>query len=364
MSYRARYIKYTLTFKFEAGTSRGVLTRKDTYFIIITDQGNSDLHGWGECAVLKGLSIDDIPGYEAYLQQVCEKIPQWLSREDKGQREEIIKYVTKLIGDSYPSIQFGVETALLDLLQGGNRIIFHNSFSAGTRGIPINGLIWMGAPDFMRQQIDEKLSQGYSCIKMKIGALDFDKECELLAYIRKLYPVEQITLRVDANGAFAASQVLEKLNHLSQYQLHFIEQPIRQGQWKIMADVCRRTPLPVALDEELIGIMAYEKKKELLQSIQPQYIILKPSLLGGFTHCREWISLAEESGIGWWITSALESNIGLNAISQFTASLHNPLPQGLGTGQLYTNNIASPLEISDGSLNYNPAKSWSIPLEK
>lgn len=358
MPYEASYRKQTLSFKFEAGTSRGVLTHKDTYYIVIADQRKPGIYGWGECSVLKGLSPDDIPTYEQHLQQVCKQIPEWLSQGLNGHTEESLKQLTELVGNEFPSIQFGVETAALDLLHGGKRIIFKNDFSSGKTGISINGLIWMGKPDFMRRQIDEKLAQGYTCLKMKIGAMDFDKECELLGYIRKKYPAEQITLRVDANGAFSAAEAQGKLKYLTQYELHSIEQPIRQGQWETMAALCRHTSVPVALDEELIGTMAYAEKNKLLYTIKPQYIILKPSLLGGFGHCREWIKIAENQGIGWWITSALESNVGLNAISQFTASFSSPLPQGLGTGQLYTNNITSPLEIKEGYLYYNPAEGW------
>ncbi|WP_317170122.1 o-succinylbenzoate synthase [Rhodocytophaga rosea] len=291
------------------------------------------------------------------MQKICQQLPEWLTQTSEWYTDEGIEKMIGLIGNTLPAIQFGVETALLDLRNGGKRIIFKNDFSAGKTGIPINGLIWMGKPEFMRQQIDEKLMQGYTCLKLKIGALDFDKECELLGYIRKQYPAEQITLRVDANGAFSTGDALEKLKILAQYDLHSIEQPIRQGQWSEMASLCRHTPLLIALDEELIGVI--DKKQELLQTIHPQFIILKPSLLGGFHHSLEWIKLAEKMNIGWWITSALESNIGLNAISQFTASLNNPLPQGLGTGQLYSNNITSPLEISKGYLHYNLARSWS-----
>lgn len=358
MSFEARYYKHRLDFTFDAGTSRGVLRHKDTYFITISNQRKPSVQGWGECAVLKGLSIDDIPEFESELQQICRTLPEWLEQTPEWHTGEGIRQIINRIGNSFPAIQFGVETALLDLHNGGKRIIFENNFSVGKNGILINGLIWMGKPEFMRRQIDEKLSQGYTCLKMKIGALDFEKECELLSYIRKQYPADQITLRVDANGAFAIEDAIGKLKTLSQYDLHSIEQPIRQGQPQILANLCKQTPLPIALDEELIGVMESDEKKELLQQIQPQFIILKPSLLGGFLHCREWIKLAEKVSIGWWITSALESNIGLNAIAQFTASLNNSLPQGLGTGQLYSNNIASPLEISNGYLHYNPEKIW------
>ncbi|MDO1448690.1 o-succinylbenzoate synthase [Rhodocytophaga aerolata] len=355
MFIKADYQKYTLHFKFEAGTSRGVLTQKDTYFVKIWNRDNPQVYGIGECSVLKGLSIDDKVDYESYLANICAELSDF---EFSG---DISVVLNELIGNQYPSIQFGIETALLDLLNGGNRIIYPSPFTDGKAGVPINGLIWMGAEDFMRHQIDLKLEQGYTCLKLKIGALDFAKECALLEYIRSRYSPEQVTLRVDANGAFSTEEALQKLDILSQFELHSIEQPIRQGQVKFMHRLCRQTPLPIALDEELIGVMTYKDKASLLDEITPQYIILKPSLLGGFQHSLEWIKLCEARQIGWWITSALESNIGLNAISQFTAVQQNTLPQGLGTGQLYTNNIDSPLEIASGKLYYTLDNRWKLP---
>lgn len=245
---------------------------------------------------------------------------------------------------------------MLDLFNGGKGIIFPHLFTQGKASIPVNGLIWMGEEEFMLRQIDEKLAQGFTCIKLKIGALDFDKECNILSYIRKQYSEQQITLRVDANGAFLANETLGKLKTLATFGIHSIEQPIKQGQRLAMAQLCKQTPIPVALDEELIGVHIYEEKEKLLKQIRPQFIILKPSLLGGFTHCREWINLADKLNIGWWITSALESNVGLIAISQFTATLNNSLPQGLGTGQLYSNNTDSPLFIKKGFMYYKVAR--------
>lgn len=352
MILKADYQKYILHFKFNAGTSRGILTQKDTFFIKIWDKAKPKLYGIGECSVLKGLSIDDREDYESYLAKVCATINNYYFT---GDDTEILDTI---IGNSYPSIQFGVEMALKDLQNGGKRIVYTSAFTESTIGIPINGLIWMGEEDFMRKQIDEKLEQGYTCLKVKIGAIDFAKECALLAYIRKNYSQEQITLRVDANGAFFANDALEKLEILSRFGLHSIEQPIKQGQRKKLRELCIQTPLPIALDEELIGIMDSKAKKLLLEEIKPQFIILKPSLLGGFRQSLEWIKLCEQLEIGWWITSALESNIGLNAISQFTATLQNSLPQGLGTGQLYTNNINSPLDIAEGKLYYDNSKTW------
>ncbi|MES2732009.1 MAG: o-succinylbenzoate synthase [Bacteroidota bacterium] len=357
MGLRAIYQKYSLQFKFEAGTSRGVLTEKDSYFLKIVDEKNPTVFGLGECSPLKGLSIDDIPSFEQNLNEICQAF--------SGIKADLFAWdiyslVQELVGNDFPSIQFGFETALLDWTHGGKRIIFDNPFVHGKQSLAINGLIWMGSEEWMQQQIDEKLRDGYQCIKMKIGAIDFEQECRLLQYIRQHYSASQVTLRVDANGAFAPTEAAEKLRFLAQFDLHSIEQPIRAGQVEEMAALCKQTSLPIALDEELIGVMERQKKIDLLEAIQPPFIILKPTLLGGFGHCQEWITLAEERAIGWWMTSALESNIGLNAISQFTAQYNNLLPQGLGTGQLYTNNIDSPLEINNGTLRYNPSKAWNL----
>jgi o-succinylbenzoate synthase len=247
--------------------------------------------------------------------------------------------------DNWPSIKFGVETALLDLENGGTGNYFNNAFTSGQKQIPINGLVWMGDPQFMQDQIEEKIEAGFSTIKMKIGAIDFDSEIKLLEGIRSNYSPEEITLRVDANGAFIPKEALNKLERLSELAIHSIEQPIKAGQWNEMAALCSSTPLPIALDEELIGI---NKASEKLETIQPQYIILKPSLHGGLSGAREWIEIAESNSIPWWITSALESNIGLKAICQFTAEFENDLPQGLGTGSLYTDNIESDLLVRSG----------------
>jgi O-succinylbenzoate synthase len=356
MSLRAIYQKHPLQFKFEAGTSRGVLTEKDSYFLKIFDEKNPGVFGLGECSPLKGLSIDDSPEFEVYLNEICDSFSEIKSDSFAW---DIYTLVRELIGNDFPAIQFGFETALLDWKHGGKRLIFDNPFVQGKQALQINGLVWMGHKEWMQQQIDEKLRDGYRCIKMKIGAIDFEQECSLLQHIRQHYPASQITLRVDANGAFSPEEAAEKLRFLAQYELHSIEQPIRAGQMAEMAALCKQNLLPIALDEELIGVMERQQKIDLLEAIHPPFIILKPTLLGGFGHCQEWISLAEQRGIGWWMTSALESNIGLNAISQFTAQYNNPLPQGLGTGQLFTNNIDSPLEIKTGTLRYNTKKAFS-----
>jgi o-succinylbenzoate synthase len=357
MSLKAVFSKHTLNFKFEAGTSRGVLTQKDSYFIKIFDTENPSVFGLGECAPLKGLSIDDRPDFELQLLSICEYF-NTIELEVFSWNLNII--LDQVLDKSFPSIVFGFETAMLDLLNGGKRIIFNNAFHQAQRNININGLIWMGDKDFMLRQIDEKLASGYNTIKMKVGAIDFEKECQLLAYIRQHFSKNEITLRVDANGAFGVTEALEKLKKLAEYDLHSIEQPIRHGNTDAMAELCQTTPIPIALDEELIGMIEYPDKYKLLKKIMPQFIILKPSLVGGFQQCREWIENANRLKIGWWMTSALESNVGLNAITQFTAEFSNPLPQGLGTGQLYHNNIPSPLSIDKGQILYRPDSQWDL----
>ncbi|WP_266364481.1 o-succinylbenzoate synthase [Tellurirhabdus rosea] len=357
MSLKADFIKHTLNFKFEAGTSRGVLTEKETYFVRIRNHESPLVYGLGECGPLKGLSIDDRPDFEEQLSEVCELFN---SLDLQLFTWNIPIILSQLISNEFPAIQFGFETAMFDYIHGGRRVIVENDFSKGSKTIPINGLVWMGSREAMLRQLEEKLGGGYTTIKLKIGAIDFEQECDLLAYVRSRFSPEQVTLRVDANGAFHPEEADEKLARLAGFGIHSIEQPIRAGQHELMADLCRRSPVPVALDEDLIGHMEYVDKFRLLKKIHPQFIVLKPTLLGGMRHCDEWIEIANRLGIGWWITSALESNIGLNAIAQYTAGFKNPLPQGLGTGQLYHNNIDSPLTIANGYLHYDSQKDWKL----
>lgn len=341
---QANYQKYTLRFTFEAGTSRGVLREKDTYFVRIWDESTPQIVGIGEANVLKGLSIDDTADFEEHLKQILLKFThQTLQKEDVHH---------------FPALAFALETAQKDWQNGGNRIIYHTSFVEGKHQIPINGLIWMGKPEFMLAQIKEKVEKGFQCLKMKIGALDFEQEIEILKYIRREFAEKDLVLRVDANGAFTSQEALEKLYQLSDFQIHSIEQPIAPKQWTALQELCERSPIPIALDEELIGITLKNDKENLLKTIKPTYIILKPALLGGFAACEEWIQIAQSLGVQWWVTSALESNIGLNAIAQWTSSLPYQGHQGLGTGQLYHNNIQSPLQIDAGFLCYSPQKSW------
>lgn len=339
---KASYFKHTLKFKRPSGTSRGVLKTKESWFIKIETE---DKFGIGECGHLKGLSIDRVDDYEDTLKWVCEHIHLGLE-----------KLYSEL--NDFPSIQFGLEMAFESFSSADPYLLFPSKFTDGKQGMKINGLIWMGEKSYMKSQIQEKIQQGFSCIKLKIGAIDFESELELLKHIRSEFSATDIELRVDANGAFAPDDALDKLNRLSEFNLHSIEQPIAQGHWLDMAELCDKTPLPIALDEELIGLKDVTIKQKALLTIQPQFIILKPSLIGGFQGAREWITLANESNIDWWMTSALESNIGLNAIAQFTFIQNNSMPQGLGTGGLYTNNIESPLEIEGEKIMYNPNLKW------
>jgi o-succinylbenzoate synthase len=341
---KVTYKKYILNFKSPSGTSRGIMSEKETWFIILEDQGKL---GIGECGLLRGLSIDDRPDYEEKLQWVCQNI-------HLGQEQLWDALI------AFPSVQFGIEMAFLSLQSKTPFELFPSAFTRGNKDIRINGLVWMGNEAFMKTQIEEKLNQGFTCIKLKIGAIDFEKELELLRYIRQHFDANTIEIRVDANGAFNSQEALEKLNQLAVFELHSIEQPIPRNNCDFMADLCKKTPIPIALDEELIGVFEASEKAALLKKIQPQYIILKPSLVGGYKGTLEWISIANSLNIDWWITSALESNIGLNAITQFTFTLQNPLPQGLGTGGLYTNNFDCPLEIDSGHIQYNTTKNWDI----
>lgn len=327
---KLRFEKKTFHFKRASGTSRGVLTEKHAWFLEIWNEDQPDIIGIGECSIIPGLSPDFVSFdlYESKLKEL--------------QKDHNTDLTT------WPSIQFGLECALLDLKNGGKRIYFDNPFARGERKLPINGLVWMGDEAFMREQIEQKLADGFSTIKMKIGAIDFETEIALLRSIRERYSKDQITLRVDANGAFSPEEALDKLNILAELDIHSIEQPTQPRQWAEMSSLCEESPVPIALDEELIGIHSREAKIDLLETIQPQYIILKPSLHGGITGTQEWIALAEERSIPWWMTSALESNVGLDAICQLTAEYNNALPQGLGTGSLYTNNVEGDLTVENG----------------
>ncbi|KIO52468.1 o-succinylbenzoate synthase [Flavobacterium hibernum] len=340
---KATYHRYMLEFKRPSGTSRGIMTEKETWFIVLEENGKK---GIGECGILRGLSADDRDDYEEKLKWTCENI----HLGEKKLWEALLEF---------PSIQFGVEMAFLSLKSKNPYLLFPSDFTNNTKSIVINGLVWMGESSFMKEQIEEKLEAGFNCIKLKIGAIDFNKELDLLKFIRSHFSADQIEIRVDANGAFAVDEALDKLQQLNKFQLHSIEQPIKKGNIQAMAALCQATPFPIALDEELIGVFSFEEKEKLLQEIKPQYIILKPSFVGGFRGTQEWITLADKYNIGWWITSALESNIGLNAIAQWTFLQNSKMPQGLGTGALYTNNFDCPLEVKEGKLWYNKSTKWN-----
>lgn len=333
MSYKVSFEKKTFVFKRPSGTSRGILTEKHAWFLNVIETNNPEVSGIGECSIIPGLSPDfeSFETYETKLEQFC----------SDPENEDL---------SAWPSIKFGWESALLDLKSGGKRFYFDNPFSRGETSLPINGLIWMGDERFMQEQIEEKLAAGFTTIKMKIGAIDFDTELKLLRSIRDRYAKDEITLRVDANGAFSPEEAPKKLSALHRLEIHSIEQPIKAGQWDAMKNLCRSSELPIALDEELIGIHSMEAKELLLDRIRPQFIILKPSLHGGISGTQEWISLAEERSIPWWMTSALESNIGLEVICQLAGNYQNDLPQGLGTGSLYVANEPSDLVVQGGKI--------------
>ncbi|MBN1549018.1 MAG: o-succinylbenzoate synthase [Syntrophaceae bacterium] len=347
MMLKANFLKYTLKFKNPAGTSRGVYTLRDSWFVFIREESSKDLWGVGECAPLPGLSPELDANFEPKLDEFCGDIDHYADWINDG-----------LYG--YSSIRMGLETALADLRSGGQRLLYPSYFTEGAKGIPINGLIWMGETDFMRLQIQEKLKMGFRCIKLKIGALNFDSELALIREIRRNFSPDKVQIRLDANGAFGSDQAKSVLSNLAHLGIHSIEQPIMAGQWQEMAELCLTSPIPIALDEELIGIEDQREKERLIREIRPAYLILKPTLHGSFSGCRDWIDLAEASGIRWWVTSALESNVGLNAIAQWTATLENPLPQGLGTGQLYENNFPSPLYIDQDQLHWCPGASFDL----
>ena len=336
--YTIKIVPRRLHFKQPAGTSRGSYTTRDVWYLHLTSDKYPDRVGIGECAPLPKLSCDDMQGYESVLAHICNEVT-----EHGGFSVESLR--------DYPSILFGLETAFRHLERGCFEL-WDTPFSRGEVGIPINGLIWMGDYKKMLEQIEAKMAVGFRCIKLKIGAINFEEELALLRFIRSHFSAKEVELRVDANGAFAPADAMEKLKRLAELDLHSIEQPIRAGQWEDMARLTAETPLPIALDEELIGINIPERKQCLLDSVHPQYIILKPSLHGGMAGGNEWIREAEKRNIGWWITSALESNIGLNAIAHWCATFNNPLPQGLGTGALFTNNVDMPLEVRKDSLWY------------
>jgi O-succinylbenzoate synthase len=352
MRLKATYTKKTFRFNFDARTSRGQMKDKTSWFIKVWDERDQNVVGIGECGPLPGLSIDHRPDFEEKLSTALDRL-EHVTSTDIGRIQ-----LTEMVPQAFPSITFALETALRDLAHGGKRKIFDNQFIKGLR-IPINGLVWMGNFDFMLQQVEEKILKGFTCIKLKVGGIDFDLECELLARIRRKFSRDHVTLRLDANGAFTAQNALQRLHVLSQFGIHSIEQPLK-ARFPLTKELCSESPIPIALDEELIELHTRESKEEMLDRLKPQFIVIKPSLHGGLSGADEWIQLAGNRSIGWWITSALESNIGLNAICQFTANYPISMHQGLGTGMIYERNIPSPLRVDDGSIFLDNQLKWDV----
>lgn len=350
------YQRRALQFNFPARTSRGALTEHVAYYLRLADASQPTLAGWGEAAPLAGLSPEYGPEFEGLVRDFCQRFNQ------ASHTVLTASEAAALVPAELPSLRFALESALLDLYNGGQHQLYTNAFSQGRAGLPINGLVWMGDAAFMREQIRQKLAAGYACLKVKIGSIDWATELALLSEIRAEASPSQLMLRVDANGAFAPAEAPARLAQLAEFAIHSIEQPIAAGQWGTLAQLCRESPVPVVLDEELIGLTDPARQAELLDTVRPPYLVLKPTLLGGHAATHRWIALAEARGIGWWITSALESNIGLNAVAQLTGEYQvGDFAQGLGTGQLYHNNLAAPLSIRAGALHYDPAGTWEQP---
>lgn len=359
MALRTAFIKQVFHFNFQARTSRGAMRERTSWVLKVWDEKEPEVFGLGECAPLPGLSIDGVPDYEERLKAILQDLEKLSINNGQLTMDNFQGWIDKMVSPQYSSIIFGLETALLDLLNGGRRVIFQNDFQTG-RKLPINGLIWMADMDLMLQQIAIKIQDGYRCIKMKVGGLNFEKECDILHYVRKKYFREDIIIRLDANGAFKLDDCLYKLKELSKFKIHSIEQPIKPGQLEALREISENSPIPIALDEELIGVHETNIRQKLLETSKVPYLILKPSLHGGLQSCKEWIALAEQMSKGWWITSALESNIGLNAICQLTAEYPVSIPQGLGTGQLYDDNIESPLVVKNGEISLNTKTDWNL----
>ncbi|CAN5744398.1 o-succinylbenzoate synthase [soil metagenome] len=338
---------YSLQFKRPAATSRGFLQTKAVVFLRATDTVRPDIVGWGECGPLPGLSVDDRPDFLAQVTHVCALL-------NRGQPVEAIDL------SALPSLVFGLETAQRDLSTGGQQRLFDTPFSRGETSLATHGLIWMDTPANVLQQIEHKLAQGFRVIKLKVGALSLADECAILATIRQRYPADEVTLRLDANGAFTPENALENLQRLAEFDIHFLEQPIRAGQHQAMAAICAASPIPIALDEELIGVSQSAARRALLETIRPQHLIVKPALLGGLAISEQWIRLAESLDSAWWINSMLESNVGLNALCQWTSTLDNQRIHGLGTGQLFTNNIPAPLRLDGPLLSIDPTSQWDL----
>ncbi len=344
---RARWIERTLIPKFELGTSKGAIAARTVWYLIAWDSERPEIQGIGEAALFPGHSKEYPADVKVKLIELCERTDDWSQR-----------LATDLV--DVPSVRFAVEQCLRDLDAGGTKTLFPSDFTLGRKAIPINGLVWMGDKATMKQRIREQIDGGYTTVKMKIGAIGLEDELQLLRAVRSEFNADDLTLRVDANGAFTAQQAPQVLQRLADLGVHSIEQPMAAGLYEVMADLCASTPIPIALDEDLIGLNTHDAKVDLLENVKPQYIVIKPSLVGGWAATQEWIDLAKAHRIGWWITSALESSIGLNAIAQYTATLNVTMAQGLGTGKVYANNVPSPLLAERGLLTYRPEESWDL----
>ncbi|HMQ75499.1 MAG TPA: o-succinylbenzoate synthase [Flavobacteriales bacterium] len=344
---RARWIERTLEPRFELGTSKGTISARTVWYLIAWHRDRPEVMGIGEAALFHGHSKEFPADVRTKLLELCMETGDWTKRLN----DDLV---------DVPSVRFAVEQCLKDLEAGGTKTLFPSAFTLGRQAIPINGLVWMGDKATMKQRIREQLDGGFTTVKMKIGAIGIDDELELLKAVRAEYGPDDIILRVDANGAFTALQAPDVLKRLADLQVHSIEQPVPPGQYEVMAELCADTPIPIALDEDLIGHNTPDAKVDLLDTVRPQFIVIKPSLVGGWAATQEWIDRAKARGIGWWITSALESSVGLNAIAQYTATLNPSLAQGLGTGQVYANNIPSPLLAERGLLRYRPEVEWDL----
>jgi o-succinylbenzoate synthase len=331
-----------LDFIAPARTSRDVLLSKPSFFIRLIDTA-SDRMGWGEVSLIPGLSVDTENDVGHALEALVGTHP--LDRLEQG------------LYSLQQSVRFGVETALHSMKAQHPFMPFDSAFARGEQGIHINGLIWMGTEKDMLTQMHARAREGFRVLKMKVGAGDFSHELALLKTIRSEFPADRFELRLDANGAFSTDEALHKLDALAGFSIHSIEQPIAHGQHQALKTVCEKSSIPIALDEELIHLAP---SREFLEFIKPQYLILKPGLIGGFKVADQWVQYAEELGIGWWATSALESNIGLNAIAQWCSTKPLRMPQGLGTGRLFLNNIDSPLTIENAQLIIGKAP-WQLP---
>ncbi len=359
-------VPHTLSFRRPAATSRGLLHERRIWFVVARDSHRPDVTGWGECGPIPGLSPDDRPDFAHAIQRMVDEINASSITLRAAHHRAALQVVAGLMAEfapnlaNLPSFAFGLETALLDLLHGGRRRLWETPFARGEIGLDTHGLIWMDTPENILHQIDVKVAAGHRAIKLKVGSLPFDQECELLTEVRRRFAPGQMELRLDANGAFSPDEALDRLNRLAHFEIAFIEQPIPPGHASQMALLCRRSPIPICLDEELIGLGVHERR-DLLATIRPQHIILKPALLGGFGACRVWSDACDEAGCQWWVNSLLESNMGLNAICQWCAAVGGGRVHGLGTGQLFANNIVSPLRYVMAQIQHDPVAGWTLP---